>query len=102
MKIILFLLLSFSAFTDDHELKGFKLYGNWCGPMHGGGEPIDELDQLCMEHDLCYKDRVMFSCYCDEELVLGIHETLFSMDEEAQSVASLIASYFSIAPCIDL
>lgn len=30
------------------------LYGNWCGPGHGGGPCIDALDCLCRDHDLAY------------------------------------------------
>ncbi len=33
----------------------FRFYGNWCGPNHSGpGEPIDEIDCACWEHDQCY------------------------------------------------
>jgi hypothetical protein len=36
--------------------KGLKLaiYGNWCGPGHGGGPCIDMADCLCKRHDLAY------------------------------------------------
>ncbi len=31
-------------------------YGNWCGPMHSGPDaPVDDLDQLCYDHDKCYE-----------------------------------------------
>jgi hypothetical protein len=31
-----------------------KVWGNWCGPNYGSGEPTDELDELCMQHDKEY------------------------------------------------
>jgi hypothetical protein len=33
----------------------FPIYGRWCGPAHGGGCPIDEIDALCRAHDLEYE-----------------------------------------------
>lgn len=33
----------------------FPIYGRWCGPGHGGGCPIDEIDALCQRHDLEYE-----------------------------------------------
>jgi RHS repeat-associated protein len=29
-------------------------YGNYCGPGNNPGEPIDELDKACKDHDACY------------------------------------------------
>ena len=37
------------------------LYGNWCGPGHGGGPCIDRLDCLCRNHDLAYEDAATVS-----------------------------------------
>ncbi|XP_048578353.1 acidic phospholipase A2 [Nematostella vectensis] len=31
----------------------FNRYGCWCG-MGGGGNPVDDIDVCCMEHDHCY------------------------------------------------
>ena len=33
----------------------FVAYGNYCGPGHGGGVPVDALDSACMRHDLAYR-----------------------------------------------
>jgi hypothetical protein len=44
-------------------------YGNWCGPGCGSGNPIDNLDECCMAHDLCYDARGIGACSCDLELV---------------------------------
>jgi hypothetical protein len=27
----------------------------WCGPGHGSGTPIDILDKVCKNHDMCYR-----------------------------------------------
>jgi Phospholipase A2 len=57
--------------TADEFVKHVKLpiYGNWCGPGHGGGAPIDIVDGTCMIHDHCYADRGYFDCECDAELI---------------------------------
>ncbi len=55
-------------------------YGNWCGPMHGGGTPVDSIDSLCQAHDSCYdgvpvSDEMYYQCTpggkltCDEIFV---------------------------------
>lgn len=52
----------------------FAMYGNWCGEnWSGGGQtpplpPIDSLDRLCMNHDLCYKNG-RDNPECDRQLV---------------------------------
>lgn len=35
----------------------FKWYGNHCGPGYGEPDspPIDELDELCRQHDISYR-----------------------------------------------
>lgn len=59
-------------------------YGNWCGPMHGGGSEIDSLDTLCKAHDDCYSsnsiaDSQYYECApgikvttCDKPFVIGM------------------------------
>ena len=44
---------------------GIPIWGAWCGPGHGGGEPEDTFDTLCMRHDRCYIERGYFDCWCD-------------------------------------
>lgn len=50
-----------SACSDEFYEKNepvptFEFYGEHCGPGHGtGADPIDELDQACLEHDQAYK-----------------------------------------------
>lgn len=45
---------------------GLPIYGNWCGPWHGGGRIIDA---VCREHDLCYDREGYFDCGCNRDLV---------------------------------
>jgi hypothetical protein len=45
------------------------LYGHFCGPFCGRGDPVDDLDACCKEHDRCYKDRGWGACSCDVELM---------------------------------
>jgi len=59
-------------------------YGNWCGPMHGGGTPVDEIDSLCKAHDECYAANSIagdqyYECApgvkvttCDKPFVIGM------------------------------
>jgi hypothetical protein len=59
--------------TSEDKSKNFSLpciYGNWCGPFCSGpGEPIDEIDTLCKQHDLCYGDKTKSKRYCDKKLI---------------------------------
>lgn len=54
--------------SSPSELK-LPVYGTWCGPGHGGGRPIDAVDESCMEHDRCYGNRGYFDCQCDASLI---------------------------------
>lgn len=37
------------------EMAGSCVWGNWCGGscVGDGGDPIDDLDQACYDHDQC-------------------------------------------------
>lgn len=65
------------------------VYGNWCGPRHGSGEPIDLVDRGCMVHDGCYGRRGYFDCECDRELI----RTLESIPPERLSERGQIARW---------
>jgi hypothetical protein len=43
-------------------------YGNWCGPLCGGGDPVDDLDSCCKAHDECYAQNGYLNCSCDWDL----------------------------------
>lgn len=78
---------------------GIPVWGNWCGPGHGGGTPRDTLDRLCMEHDNCYAARGYFDCECDARLRAGISRSASSMGTGERAMAAAISVYFSIQPC---
>jgi len=44
------------------------IYGKWCGPNYGSGDPINDLDTCCQTHDNCYAAKGYFNCNCDLDL----------------------------------
>ncbi|WP_025028690.1 phospholipase A2 family protein [Caldalkalibacillus mannanilyticus] len=84
------------------EALKLPIYGNWCGPGHGGGTPIDHLDRGCMQHDKCYEREGYFSCNCDTNLInyitTGIANKSFGSGVQYY-MALAIRAYFKIAPC---
>lgn len=84
------------------DLEGLKVYGKWCGPGHGGGTPVDAVDEACMRHDSCYNRRGYFDCDCDATLVRELGKAVISPGVSAGGRAAGIAaaSYFTIAPCM--
>src|SRR6266496_3049201 len=46
------------------------MYGHWCGPNCGGGTPINDVDECCKAHDLCYgTSGPLGPCSCDLKLI---------------------------------
>ncbi|MGD9682778.1 MAG: hypothetical protein AB7W16_16430 [Candidatus Obscuribacterales bacterium] len=80
---------------------GVPVYGHWCGPGYGAGEPVDDLDAACMRHDKCYGDNGYFNCQCDKKLVSEIDQALGSgrVKPFGRVMGPVIRSYFKIAPC---
>lgn len=78
---------------------GFPVHGNWCGPGHGGGTPIDTLDTLCMRHDKCYAARGYFDCLCDKQLRDEIYRFRNRMGGLERAKAAAITVVFSSIPC---
>lgn len=73
------------------------VYGNWCGPGHGGGTPIDALDQACMHHDKCYQARGYFRCSCDQQLIDEINRNYYKMRYgKERNMAAVIKAYFTV------
>jgi hypothetical protein len=55
-------------------------YGYYCGPGKSGDDftltPLDELDALCREHDLCYVREHYFNMECDTAHVQALQKLL--------------------------
>lgn len=76
----------------------FPIWGNWCGPGHGGesGGPVDELDTACMHHDLCYEQQGYFSCDCDQALIDEIDLRWPRMKQKERITAVATKGYFTL------
>lgn len=85
---------------DIITLDGIPFWGNWCGPGHGSGIPIDTLDTLCMRHDLCYGERGYFDCYCDAQLRAEIDRYADRMTGGERLMAAAVKTAFSVGLCI--
>lgn len=97
----------FNAFAHDMStgeaqdacLRGIPIWGNWCGPGHGGGPTKDHLDWSCKQHDECYAARGYLKCSCDDELIANINRLLPYMSGAQARTASVVKAYFSVSPC---
>lgn len=71
------------------------LYGHWCGPGCGGGEPINDVDACCKAHDQCYGRRGWGSCSCDAELLGCVCPKALEVwnPEKAAAAASICATF---------
>jgi len=78
---------------------GFPVWGNWCGPLHGGGTAVDTLDRLCERHDKCYGERGYFDCACDAQLKAEIDRYAGQMESNERAVAAAIKLVFSTGVC---
>ncbi len=78
------------------------VYGNYCGMGHGDptGEmpPIDAVDAVCREHDMCYESLGDFEPWCDLELVGSMPDAIARTPSPLGKQAGVLALlYFSIA-----
>ena len=82
--------------------EGLPVYGNWCGPGHGGGTPIDDLDRACMMHDLCYDKKGYFNCECDTKLIRDIDRALRygNVRPLGRIMGPIIRNWFMAQPCV--
>jgi endonuclease G len=72
------------------------VYGNWCGPGHGGGIAIDDVDAACMRHDQCYGAKGYFDVTCDAALIAEMAKLLASgrLSPQAALAATAISGTF--------
>jgi hypothetical protein len=59
----------------------FSVYGEWCGPGNPqdneNPKPVDELDEACMVHDICYKNQGYDNCNCDISFINNILREIY-------------------------
>ncbi|MBL8253567.1 MAG: hypothetical protein JNJ76_08210, partial [Candidatus Competibacter sp.] len=81
---------------------GVPVHGNWCGPGHGGGQPVDELDAACMRHDQCYDQNGYFDCRCNKNLADEIDSLIGDarLNGSTAAKALLIKGWFAASPCV--
>jgi hypothetical protein len=78
------------------------VYGNYCGLGHGdptgNTPPIDAVDAVCREHDLCYALLGDFDGRCDQDFVESMPSAIASTPSRREKHAGLLALlYFSLA-----
>lgn len=74
------------------------VYGNWCGPNHGGGPAIDGIDAACMRHDYCTAQRGFYDCGCDLAMMSELRNQPYPnpwMADRARGLYEVIA----VKPC---
>lgn len=70
------------------------IWGNWCGPGYGHGEPIDLLDEGCKIHDGCYEPGKK-NCGCNQILIDYIDRNIYRMTGGQRQMAKVVRSYFA-------
>lgn len=82
---------------------GVAVYGNWCGPGHGGpGAPIDPVDRVCQLHDQCYDQRGYLDCSCDRDLVARMPAAVVhpATSPAGKVAGAAAAGVFQATPCL--
>lgn len=80
---------------------GIPIYGNWCGPGHGGGPAIDAVDAVCRAHDRCYGREGYFDCGCNRDLVRAMPGAIARTPSAAGKLAgTVITGFFRATPCV--
>ena len=77
-------------------------YGNYCGRGHGdptgNTPPIDAVDAVCRQHDLCYRLLGDFDCQCDRHFIESMPSAIASTPSPIGKHAGFLALlYFSLA-----
>lgn len=78
---------------------GLPIWGNWCGPGHGGGAAVDVLDSICRTHDKCYGSRGYFACSCDRAIISDINRNINKMKTQERVTAAAVSVYFTYCMC---
>ncbi|MHA7268963.1 hypothetical protein [Arthrobacter sp. HLT1-20] len=78
---------------------GLPIWGNWCGPGHGGGAAVDVLDSICRTHDKCYGSRGYFACSCDRAIISDINKNINKMKTQERVTAAAVSVYFTYCMC---
>ena len=82
------------------RLLSLPVYGNYCGRGHGdptgNKPPVDAVDAVCREHDLCYARLGDFDGRCDRALVESMPSAIASTPSPiGKKVGILTMLYFS-------
>ncbi|MEY8750437.1 hypothetical protein [Alkalicoccobacillus gibsonii] len=83
---------------DPNEIVMFAklpVWGNWCGPGHGGGATKDYLDAACKQHDLDYAKHGYFHCVSDMKLIARIQKDYSKMKFTEKAMARAVQAYFT-------
>lgn len=80
----------------------FPVYGNYCGMGHGDPTgktpPIDAVDAVCREHDLCYSRFGDFNPRCDRDLIKNMPNAIARTPSPiGKNAGTLALLYFSLA-----
>lgn len=95
--LIIIIALSVSGMNAQASV---PVHGRWCGPQHGGGEPIDAVDAVCRDHDQCYERKGYFNCACDRELIARLPDAIRRTNTASGKAAGAsVARYFQSAGC---
>lgn len=96
---IVLILISLSFFLNGCSNFSVPVHGNFCGPSHpvlkskDDNEqlrelrsiyPIDDLDILCQEHDICYLQNGYFNVRCDDNFYLQLDNMNFERISDIQ------------------
>lgn len=73
-----------------------KIYGNYCGSGNNGGEPIDDIDGACQEHDMCYHYNSRDDCDCDGRFVKKLEDILKNqkLTFKQRTITQMMLIYF--------
>ena len=107
--LVLFLLFALgapvAAMAQNLGGLSFPVHGNYCGPGHGANgfgwpAPVDPLDYICLQHDLCTGPSGQLSCGCDIRFMQSLRATPWP-NPGYKSKARAIYDAMAMMPCTD-